>query len=166
MFYDRRIMGQNVSQGQSDRPGNQSGIEKMRLDKWLWAARFFKTRSLATLAIAKNQIKISGQRVKPSRNIAVGDTIMVEKPPYQQELTIIGLSEQRRPAKEAQLLYEELQASIQLRETLANQLRVERQMNPRFVSDGRPSKKQRRQIIRFQNIQDAPSGPGNDSNDE
>ncbi len=135
---------------------NLSDIEKMRLDKWLWAARFFKTRSLATDAIAKNQIKVGGQRVKPSRNIAIGDTVLVEKPPYSQELTIIGLSEQRRPAKEAQLLYEELQSSIERRETLANQLRVERQMNPRFISDGKPSKKQRRQIIRFQNVQDAP----------
>lgn len=159
-------MGQNVSQGQSDRAGNHSGIEKMRLDKWLWAARFFKTRSQASDAIAKNQIKVNGQRVKPSRNITIGDTVMVEKPPYQQELTIIGLSEQRRPAKEAQLLYEELQSSIEQRETLANQLRVERQMNPRFVSDGRPSKKQRRQIIRFQNIQDAPANPDNDPNNE
>jgi len=75
------------------------------------------------------------------------------------------LSEQRRPAKEAQLLYQELQSSIEQRETLANQLRIERQMNPRFVSDGRPSKKQRRQIIRFQNKQDV-SGPGDDTANE
>jgi len=134
-------------------------MTKMRLDKWLWAARFYKTRSLASDAISKNQIKVDGQKVKPSRNIAAGDRVTVEKPPYSQELTIVGLSDQRRPAKEAQLLYEELQSSIEQRETLANQLRIERQMNPRFVSDGRPSKKQRRQIIRFQNIQDMPADP-------
>jgi len=131
----------------------------MRLDKWLWAARFFKTRSLASDAIAKNQIKVSRQRVKPSRNIAVGDTVLVEKPPYQHEVTVLGFTAQRGPAREAQLLYEELSSSVEQRETLANQLRVERQMNPRFISDGRPSKKQRRQIIRFQNKQDVNTDP-------
>jgi ribosome-associated heat shock protein Hsp15 len=148
-------MGQNVSQGQS----GHATIEKMRLDKWLWAARFFKTRSLASEAISKSQIKVGRQRVKPSRNIAVGDTILVEKAPYQQEVTVLGLSEQRRPAVEAQQLYEELASSVELRESLANRLRIERQMNPHLVSDGRPSKKQRRQIIRFQNKQDRPTDP-------
>ena len=129
-------------------------LAKLRVDKWLWAARFFKTRSLASDAIAKNRVRVGGQRIKASRTVQVGDTIQIEKPPYVFDVTVLGLNDQRRPASEAALLYSESEQSIEQRNVLATNLRMDRQMHAGLAGAGRPSKKQRRQIIRFQNRND------------
>ncbi len=131
-------------------------VDRVRIDKWLWAARFFKTRSLANEAISKNQIRIGGQRIKPSRLVLVGDVIQIEKPPYEFVVSVLGLNDQRRPATEAQALYEESEESRAARELLGTRLRNDRMAHRGLAGEGRPSKKQRRQIIRFQNQGDMP----------
>lgn len=136
--------------------------DKVRIDKWLWAARFFKTRSIATEAIAKNHVRIGGQRIKPSRLVLPGDQITIEKVPYEFCVTVLGLNDQRRPASEAQLLYEETQESINARQVLRDRLRSDSMARVGLAGDGRPSKKQRRQIIRFQNQNDAPKTASDD----
>lgn len=141
---------------------NAAGTAKLRIDKWLWAARFFKTRSLAGDAIAKNRIRVGGQRIKASRTVAPGDTVVVEKPPYAFEVTILALNDQRRPAAEAQLLYEESANSLEARQKMSLQLRIDRQSQLGLAGSGRPTKKQRRQIIRFQNINDVPDPASDD----
>ncbi len=131
-------------------------VDRVRIDKWLWAARFFKTRGIANEAISKNQIRIGGQRIKPSRVVLVGDVIQIEKPPYEFVVTVLGLNDQRRPASEAQALYEESEQSQKDRELLRERLRSDRMAHIGLAGSGRPSKKQRRQIIRFQNQNDHP----------
>lgn len=137
-------------------------VEKVRIDKWLWAARFFKTRSIATEAIAKNRVRIGGQRIKPSRIVIVGDEVTIEKVPYEFHVTVLGLNDQRRPASEAQALYEETLESVHARQVLRDQLRGDSIARVGLAGDGRPSKKQRRQIIRFQNQNDAPETASDD----
>ncbi|MFK8080323.1 MAG: RNA-binding S4 domain-containing protein [Granulosicoccus sp.] len=131
-------------------------VDKVRIDKWLWAARFFKTRSLANEAIAKNRVRIGGQRIKPSRLVLVGDEVTIEKVPYEFHVKVLGLNDQRRPAVEAQTLYEETADSVSARQVLGDRLRGDSMARAGLAGDGRPSKKQRRQIIRFQNQNDAP----------
>ena len=129
-------------------------VDKVRIDKWLWAARFFKTRSVASEAIAKNHVRIGGQRIKPSRLVVVGDEITIEKVPYEFQVKVLGLNDQRRPAVEAQALYEETEKSIDARHALRERLRSDAMARVGLAGEGRPSKKQRRQIIRFQNQND------------
>lgn len=124
----------------------------MRLDKWLWAARFFKTRQLATEAINGGHVHLNGARVKPSRAVNLEDELTITKGPYQFDIVVKGLSGKRGPAKVAVTLYEETEASQEKRELLSQQLKLEAQANPRSVR--RPDKKSRRQIIRFKNIHD------------
>lgn len=128
--------------------------DRQRVDKWLWAARFFKTRSIASDAIAKNRVRVGGQRIKASRTVRVGDSVQIEKPPYKFDVTVLGLNDQRRPAAEASLLYEESQQSIAARETMAANVRANYQMQAGLAGSGKPTKKQRRQIIRFKNRHD------------
>jgi len=128
---------------------------KLRIDKWLWAARFFKTRSMASDAIAKNRVRVAGQRIKSSRTISVGDMILIEKPPYEFEVQVLNLNDQRRPASEAVLLYQETDDSVEQRELLRSRLRNDRIARLGLAGSGKPSKRQRRQIIRFQNMNDA-----------
>ena len=137
-------------------------VDKVRIDKWLWAARFFKTRSVASDAIAKNRIRIGGQRIKPSRLVLVGDEITIEKPPYEFHVKVLGLNDQRRPAVEAQTLYEETEDSTIARQALREQIRGDSIARAGLAGDGRPSKKQRRQIIRFQNQNDVPEAAADD----
>ncbi|MDH5445209.1 MAG: RNA-binding S4 domain-containing protein [Gammaproteobacteria bacterium] len=124
-------------------------MEKLRIDKWLWAARFYKTRALATEAVSGGHIHVEGARVKPSREIKVGDQIIINKAPYSFELTILGLNARRGPAKLAQTLYEESETSRLKREEIAAIRRMERASNP--TPDRRPDKRDRRRIIRFVN---------------
>ncbi len=129
-------------------------INRLRIDKWLWAARFFKTRSIATDAIAKNRVRVDGQRIKPSRTVQVGDTVQIEKTPYTFDVTVLGLNDKRRPASEASLLYTESEESISARKAESMKHKLDYQVRTGLAGEGRPSKKQRRQIIRFQNQHD------------
>lgn len=128
-------------------------MNKVRIDKWLWAARFFKTRSLAKQAIEGGKVHCDGQKVKPSKDIGVGQTLTLRQGWDEKTIDVLALSEQRRGAPEAQLLYAETQESITRREAEAEQRRILR--GPSVHSDHKPNKKERRQIHRFQNINDS-----------
>jgi len=128
---------------------NVEPVAKVRIDKWLWAARFFKTRSMATDAINKNRVQVDGQSVKPSRQIQIGDTLTVEKPPYEFRIEVLALSDKRRSASEAQQLYLESDESQAKRELQRLEARADRQARLGLAGEGRPSKKQRRQIRSF-----------------
>jgi ribosome-associated heat shock protein Hsp15 len=125
----------------SDPPG------KVRLDKWLWAARFFKTRSLAKAAIDSGKIHLDGQRVKVSKEIAVGDRLQIRQGWDEKVVLVKQLSDQRRGAPEAQLLYAETAESVARREAQALARKAAGGMIDRPAH--RPSKKQRRQIHDF-----------------
>lgn len=123
-------------------------LEKVRLDKWLWAARFYKTRSIATDAINGGKIHVNDSRAKPSRTVHVGDEITISRPPYKTMVIVLATSARRGPAKDAALLYRETAESAQAREELATQLRAQGNFD-RSMIKGRPSKKNRRKIISF-----------------
>jgi len=123
---------------------------KTRLDKWLWASRFYKTRQLAAEAINGGHIHLNGQRVKPSRIVKVADKLAIHKTPFTFEITIEALSVRRGPAKEAQLLYVEDEDSIKKREELAEQRKLNAAQFPH--AERRPDKRDRRRIIRFKNV--------------
>lgn len=121
-------------------------IEKVRIDKWLWAARFFKTRSLAKAAIENGKVHIDGNKSKASRQLEVGILLTIRQGFDNKTVEVIALSEQRRGAPEALLLYSETAESIALREKDSAQRKA---ANSSVISEGRPNKKQRRQIHRF-----------------
>ena len=123
-------------------------IDKVRLDKWLWAARFFKTRSLAADAISGGKVHVNEQRVKPARNVNIGDVLSIRREPFEYQIVVQALSDRRGPAREAVLLYQETEASIAKREWLAEQRRILAMATPQPAH--RPNKKERRRIIRFQ----------------
>jgi ribosome-associated heat shock protein Hsp15 len=127
--------------------GYHAGMDSQRLDKWLWAARFYKTRALAVEAISGGKVHVNGSRVKPSRSIRVGEELTISRGPYTMTVHIEGLSGQRGPASAAQQLYRETEDSLAAREQLREQLRLERAAQP--SSHRRPDKRSRRQIIRF-----------------
>lgn len=121
---------------------------RVRLDKWLWAARFFKTRSMAADAIAGGKVELNGERPKPAKLVQVGDEVSIRLGPYVHVVVVRKTSEQRGPASIAQTLYEETDASKSARQKLADQLRM---APARFVYEdrGRPTKKDRRDLTRF-----------------
>jgi ribosome-associated heat shock protein Hsp15 len=127
----------------NDKPG-ASGI---RLDKWLWAARFFKTRSLAKAAVEGGKVQLAGKRVKVSREVSTGDTLHIRQGWDERIVIITALSDQRRGAPEAQLLYAETPESVARREAEAAARKAAGGMIDRPAQ--RPTKKQRRQIHRF-----------------
>ena len=119
----------------------------VRLDKWLWAARFFKTRALAKAAIENGRVFYDGVKPKPSRNLETGTKLLIKQGFEQKTVIVSGLSDQRRGAKDAALLYCETEQSVQQREQRASD---RKQINSGLpISDGRPTKKQRRQIHKF-----------------
>jgi ribosome-associated heat shock protein Hsp15 len=126
--------------------------QRLRIDKWLWAARFFKTRSLAKAAIEGGKVQLDGQRVKVSKEIAVGDQLQIRQGWDIKVIDVLAISGQRRGAPEAQLLYRETQDSMERREAEAEARKAAGGMIDRPAN--RPSKKQRRQIHRFKNITD------------
>lgn len=128
---------------QQQTPGH-SAVDKVRLDKWLWAARFFKTRNLAKGAIESGKVKVDGQRAKPSRDIAVGLTLEIHQGTDIKTVLITALSDQRRGAPEAATLYAETADSIRQREILAEKRRLTRDHETH--PGQRPTKKQRRLI--------------------
>lgn len=123
--------------------------EEVRLDKWLWAARFFKTRSLAAEAVTGGKVAVNGEHCKPRRVVRAGEMLTVRRGPYEWTVVVKEVSRLRGPAPQAQMLYEETEESIRRRETAAAQLKLERP--PEFHSSGRPSKKDRRAIAKFTN---------------
>ena len=125
-------------------------MDKVRVDKWLWATRFYKTRAMATAAINGGHIHLNGQRIKPSRVASVGDEISITKAPYTFIVGVKILLDKRGSASIAQTLYEETPASQKQREEIRQQLRLQAANNP--TPSKRPDKQQRRKIIRFKNI--------------
>lgn len=119
----------------------------VRLDKWLWAARFFKTRSQAAEAVNGGKVHVNGVRSKPARAVEVGHTLTIRRGVYEYEIIVRGLSRQRGPASQAVQLYEETTESRHRREILAEQRRIQAQAAP--YPARRPNKKDRRRIIRF-----------------
>ena len=119
--------------------------DRVRLDKWLWAARFFKTRSQATAAVDGGKVEVNGARVKPSKDIKIGDELRVRLGPFDHVLVVRALADKRGPAAIAQSLYEETPESIAAREKLREDHRLAPAM---FVYEekGRPTKKNRRAL--------------------
>ena len=125
-----------------------AGAGRVRIDKWLWAARFFKTRSLAADAIGGGKVLVAGERVKPAKLIQVGDEVRIRLGPYEHVVMVRAVSERRGPATVAATLYEETAASRAAREKLGEQLRM---APAAFVYEekGRPTKRDRRDIERL-----------------
>ncbi len=123
-------------------------MERVRIDKWLWAARFYKSRSLAAEAVAGGLAQLNGARVKPSREVAAGDEVEVTIGQTRRAVVVRGVAERRGPAKEAVELYEETPESVAAREKLREDLRLAPAM---FVYEekGRPTKKDRRALADF-----------------
>ncbi len=121
--------------------------ESIRLDKWLWAARFFKTRAIAADAVDGGKVHLNGDRAKRAKGVRVGDEVQIRTGPFEQRVVVRATLERRGPASVAAELYEELPASIRQREVLAAQRRLESLSSSREI--GRPSKRERRQIDDF-----------------
>ena len=121
--------------------------EKVRIDKWLWAARFFKTRSLASKAVNGGHVHLNGARVKPSRTVMVGDRLLIRRGVETFVVDILALSSRRGPANVARTLYEETAESLEQRETAREQRRLIRA--PASRPEGRPDKRDRRKIREF-----------------
>jgi ribosome-associated heat shock protein Hsp15 len=116
-----------------------------RIDKWLWAARFYKTRSIASDEIGKNRVQVNGQDAKPSKEVKPGDTVCLRQGAVQRTVHVLGLSGVRGPAPAAQLLYKESAESLAQRLKAAEQHRLARE--PALsIEQGRPTKRDRRQI--------------------
>lgn len=118
--------------------------EGVRLDKWLWAARFFKTRSLATDAILLGRVIVNGDRAKPARNVKLGDVLEIDNGSDQWEVDVMGLSDVRGPAPVARNLYEETDVSVARRAAVAENRRLYRE--PGTTIKGRPTKRDRREL--------------------
>ena len=124
-------------------------LDRLRLDKWLWAARLFKTRALAAEAADLGRVSVNGQPAKPARELKTGDLLLLRQGPVQRELRVLGLSATRGPAPIAQALYAETPESIAAREAAATRRRMG--VEPAdTLAHGRPTKRDRRQIIDWQ----------------
>ncbi len=121
--------------------------ESIRIDKWLWAARFFKTRSMASEAVSGGKVHLNQARVKPGRTVKTGDHLSIQRGLEHFEIDVLGLNDKRRPAKEAVLLYAETEDSKQRRQQQEEARRLASNMQP--TPSRRPGKRDRRHIIRF-----------------
>lgn len=130
----------------ANKTDNTTDNSKLRIDKWLWAARFFKTRAIAVDAIECGKVLVNETRVKPAKTIAVGDTLSIRLGPYLFEVEVLGLSDKRGPAPQAQKLYRETEAGRLKREALAAEIKAQPQPSE---LKGRPTKRDRREIERF-----------------
>ncbi len=137
-------MPQNASQNPSD-------DSSMRLDKWLWAARFFKTRQLAIEAISGGKVHVNGQRTKPGKSITTGTQLTITKEPYTWQIEVTRLDPQRRSAELAATLYAESEASLEKRQAEIQSRREERALGG--GEDQRPNKRERRLIHRFKRLE-------------
>ncbi len=126
-------------------------MDKIRIDKWLWAARFYKTRSLATDEIGKGRVAINDQTVKASREVKVGDIVKARQGDITRTVKVLGISDQRGPAPTAQALYEETEDSLQLREKTSVERRLSRE--PALsIEQGRPTKRNRRDLEKAKQV--------------
>lgn len=119
----------------------------LRLDKWLWAARFFKTRALAADAVKGGKVDLNGHKAKPAAAVRPGDWLRIRRDAFEFEIRVEGISRHRGPAGEAALLYSETEASRERRAQRALEIRADAAGRPHYP--GRPTKKDRRRIIRF-----------------
>lgn len=131
----------------SETKGGNSSPENYRLDKWLWAARFFKTRSLATTAIEEGKVHVDGDRAKPAKEVHIGQMVHIKTRDFEIEVSVQALSNARRGAPEATLLYTETQTSISKRENA--KITGEGEYGQRDRGTGRPTKRQLRDIRKF-----------------
>ncbi len=123
-------------------------MDKLRIDKWLWAARFYKTRSLATDEIDKGRVRINDLDVKPAKEVKIGDVVALRQGQVTRTLVVRAICDKRGGAPQAQLMYAETEASIKLREQLAEQHRLE---PANSLEHGRPTKRDRRSIDKVNN---------------
>ncbi|PYO95008.1 MAG: RNA-binding protein S4 [Gemmatimonadetes bacterium] len=119
-------------------------MDRVRLDRWLWAARFFKTRALASAAVAGGKVQLNGGRAKPAKLVQAGDQLRVRVGPYDWILTVRAVTERRGSSKDAQLLYDESTEGKAARARLAEAHRLA--PSPRYEGKGRPTKKDRRKL--------------------
>jgi len=126
--------------------GDSAQVVQVRVDKWLWAARFFKTRSLASEAIKGGKVHLNGQRSKPAKMVQVGDGLTIRRGFDEYQVAVLALAEKRGSATIAVTLYAESDESKQRRQTLAEQRKLN---SAGFVPSERPNKKQRRQLVSF-----------------
>lgn len=122
-------------------------MDTIRLDKWLWSARFYKTRPLATEAVNGGKVHLNGKRVKPGRPVHVGDVLQIQRGPSLYEVVVKGMNQQRRPASEMGLLYEETEQGRQVREQQAELRKLA--AGTRAAPARKPDKHQRKHIVRF-----------------
>ena len=127
---------------------NEMAEDKVRIDKWLWAARFFKTRSMAAQAVSGGKVHVNGARIKPARIVQPGDELRIRRGELEFIVIVQAVSGRRGPAREAQLLYEETEASIRQRENAHEQKRLEA-AERMYGPMKRPDKRERRKIRRF-----------------
>ena len=136
---------------------DDAAIESLRIDKWLWAARFFKTRSLAARAVSGGLVRIAGQRIKASRRVRRAEVVHVRRGVQEWDVVVKGLRDERRPAPQARTLYEETPASIERR--TSEQARREQEEMRRARAQGRPTKRERRALLRWrERREDSPGG--------
>jgi|ERR1043166_6735938 ribosome-associated heat shock protein Hsp15 len=128
--------------------GDAAGDDRVRLDKWLWAARFYKTRSIAADAVAGGKVEVNDERAKPAKAVNVGDRVRLRLGPYEHTVIVRALSDRRGPAAVAHTLYDETPESVAERERLAA---LHRMAPAAFVFEekGRPTKKDRRDLTRL-----------------
>ena len=133
--------------GREQADADTAGAAGVRIDKWLWAARFYKTRSMAADAVTSGKVELNGERTKPAKALKTRDMLRIRQGVFEQIIEVKALSETRGPAKVAQTLYEETAESAATRAKLAERLRYE--MPPGTDTTGRPTKKERRDISRL-----------------